>query len=59
MATMDGGGMEDLSDGVNKLTQQVSKVTAPKVAQKLEQLINTRIGDTVHIPLKLPVTMGS
>lgn len=43
-----------VQDGAQKLTDQAEKVQAPKLLQKLQDKINTAIGSTVVIPLKLP-----
>jgi len=42
-----------IKNGVNKLSQTVARVNAPKIAAKLEAAINTKIGSTVTIPLKV------
>ena len=42
-----------MRNGLNKLTQTVEKVDAPKIAAKIETAINTKIGSTVTIPLKI------
>jgi hypothetical protein len=42
-----------IKNGVNKLSSHVSRVEAPKISQKLQNVINTAIGSTVHIPIKL------
>ncbi len=39
--------------GVDKLSAEAIKVDAPKVAAKVEAALNTLIGGTVRIPLKL------
>ena len=44
---------KEIKNGANKLSEQVTRVTAPKLAEKLEAAINTKIGSVVRIPLKL------
>jgi len=42
-----------IKNGVNVLSQRVTKVAAPEIAHKLEAAINTKIGSVVRIPIKL------
>ena len=42
-----------IRNGVTKLSNKVSRITAPKIATKLAQMIQTAVGSTVRIPLKL------
>ena len=42
-----------IKSGVNKLSASASRMIVPKLQQKLEQTINTKVGEVVRIPLKL------
>eukprot|EP00405_Crypthecodinium_cohnii_P022749 CAMPEP_0206464752 /NCGR_PEP_ID=MMETSP0324_2-20121206/27406_1 /ASSEMBLY_ACC=CAM_ASM_000836 /TAXON_ID=2866 /ORGANISM="Crypthecodinium cohnii, Strain Seligo" /LENGTH=315 /DNA_ID=CAMNT_0053937449 /DNA_START=86 /DNA_END=1033 /DNA_ORIENTATION=- len=44
---------EHVQDAADKLTSQAEHIEAPKLLQKLEDKLNTAIGDEVVIPLKL------
>eukprot|EP00929_Paragymnodinium_shiwhaense_P083968 TRINITY_DN44880_c0_g1_i1.p1 TRINITY_DN44880_c0_g1~~TRINITY_DN44880_c0_g1_i1.p1 ORF type:complete len:288 (+),score=55.60 TRINITY_DN44880_c0_g1_i1:291-1154(+) len=43
-----------VKDKVQTLLNTVTKVDAPKILQRLQDKINTAVGDEVRIPLKLP-----
>jgi hypothetical protein len=43
-----------IKKGVNNLSAKVSRITAPKLAAKLATAIQTVIGSTITIPLKIP-----
>lgn len=42
-----------IKNGANKLSAEAIRIDAPKVASKVENTLNTIIGGTVRIPLKL------
>mmetsp|Transcript_34371 Transcript_34371/g.47961 ORF Transcript_34371/g.47961 Transcript_34371/m.47961 type:complete len:280 (-) Transcript_34371:227-1066(-) len=40
-----------IKDGANKLSTEIIKINAPKIAAKVESALNTAIGGTVRIPI--------
>jgi hypothetical protein len=42
-----------IKKGINTLSEKALKLAVPKLKEKLEEAINTKVGDVVRIPIKL------
>ena len=42
-----------IKNGINTLSEKALKLAVPKLKEKLEEAINTKVGDVVRIPIKL------